>query len=135
MIFSRGYSDILRMSEHDRALGSVRASPETAWPTSSDHPSKLNPENRRERNERECFKRYTYEELTKRDKPNLDIFWLKDESLEDSANLPAPDIVTEIDSRILHSLTLRASRPCRPLPRSPLSKICKPPSLLRRNRG
>ena len=31
------------------------------------------------------------------DKVNLDIFWLKDESLEDSANLPAPDIIaTEI---------------------------------------
>ena len=27
------------------------------------------------------------------DKVNLDIFWLKDESLEDSANLPAPDII------------------------------------------
>ena len=28
---------------------------------------------------------------------NLDIFWLKDESLEDSANLPDPDnIVAEI---------------------------------------
>jgi type I restriction enzyme M protein len=24
---------------------------------------------------------------------NLDIFWLKDESLEDSANLPAPQII------------------------------------------
>ncbi len=24
---------------------------------------------------------------------NLDIFWLKDEALEDSANLPAPDII------------------------------------------
>jgi type I restriction enzyme M protein len=24
---------------------------------------------------------------------NLDIFWLKDESLEDSANLPGPDII------------------------------------------
>ena len=31
--------------------------------------------------------------LIKRDKVNLDIFWLKDESLEDSANLPAPDII------------------------------------------
>ncbi len=29
----------------------------------------------------------------KRDKVNLDIFWLKDESLEDSANLPDPDII------------------------------------------
>jgi hypothetical protein len=28
---------------------------------------------------------------------NLDIFWLKDESLEDSANLPGPDVIaTEI---------------------------------------
>jgi type I restriction enzyme M protein len=26
-----------------------------------------------------------------RDKVNLDIFWLRDESLEDSANLPEPD--------------------------------------------
>jgi type I restriction enzyme M protein len=24
---------------------------------------------------------------------NLDIFWLKDESLEDSANLPDPDVI------------------------------------------
>jgi len=29
----------------------------------------------------------------KRDKLNLDIFWLKDESLEDSANLPDPNII------------------------------------------
>jgi type I restriction enzyme M protein len=30
-----------------------------------------------------------------RDKLNLDIFWLKDESLEDSANLPDPDIIAQ----------------------------------------
>ena len=35
----------------------------------------------------------TVEELAKRDKLNLDIFWLKDESLEDSANLPDPDVI------------------------------------------
>jgi type I restriction enzyme M protein len=29
----------------------------------------------------------------KRDKINLDIFWLKDDSLEDSANLPDPDVI------------------------------------------
>lgn len=34
-----------------------------------------------------------YEDLMARDKVNLDIFWLRDESLEDSANLPAPDIL------------------------------------------
>jgi type I restriction enzyme M protein len=33
--------------------------------------------------------------LSKRDKVNLDIFWLKDESLEDSANLPDPDVIAQ----------------------------------------
>ncbi len=28
-----------------------------------------------------------------RDKVSLDIFWLKDESLEDSENLPEPDVL------------------------------------------
>lgn len=28
-----------------------------------------------------------------RDNVNLDIFWLRDESLEDSVNLPAPDVL------------------------------------------
>lgn len=28
-----------------------------------------------------------------RDKANLDIFWLRDESLEDTENLPAPEIL------------------------------------------
>ena len=31
----------------------------------------------------------------KRDKVNLDIFWLRDESMEDSANLPPPDQIAE----------------------------------------
>jgi type I restriction enzyme M protein len=51
--------------------------------------------NRHERKESERFKSFSYEELTKRDKLNLDIFWLKDESLEDSANLPDPDIIAQ----------------------------------------
>ena len=38
---------------------------------------------------------YTYDELIARDKVNLDIFWLRDESLEDSANLPDPDVLAE----------------------------------------
>jgi type I restriction enzyme M protein len=54
-----------------------------------------NRENRHERKESERFKSFTYEELAKRDKLNLDIFWLKDESLEDSANLPDPDIIAQ----------------------------------------
>lgn len=34
------------------------------------------------------------EERIARDKVNLGIFWLRDESLEDSANLPAPGVIT-----------------------------------------
>jgi len=37
-----------------------------------------------------CFE---YGELLKRDKPSLEGLWLKDESLEDSASLPDPDVL------------------------------------------
>ncbi len=36
---------------------------------------------------------YAYEEIIARDKVNLDIFWLRDESLEDTENLPDPDVI------------------------------------------
>jgi type I restriction enzyme M protein len=51
------------------------------------------PENRHARRETERFKSFAYEDLIKRDKVSLDIFWLKDDSLEDSANLPDPDVI------------------------------------------
>lgn len=38
---------------------------------------------------------YDYEELVKRDKASLDIFWLKDESLSESDNLPPPDVIAQ----------------------------------------
>jgi len=37
------------------------------------------------------WRSYTYDELLQRDKASLDVCWLRDESLEDSANLPDPD--------------------------------------------
>ena len=52
-----------------------------------------NPVNRFIRQETERFKRFTYEEIISRDKTNLDIFWLKDDSLGDLDNLPEPDII------------------------------------------
>jgi len=60
---------------------------------------------RHDRKETERFKAFTYDELIKRDKVNLDIFWLKDDALEDSANLPAPgiiaaDIVADIEAAL-----------------------------------
>ncbi len=63
-----------------------------------------NPANRHERNStwseqnpQGRWREYTYEEIASRDKFNLDITWLRDESLEDGANLPEPDVLaTEI---------------------------------------
>jgi type I restriction enzyme M protein len=67
----------------------------TAAPSVRDFVASYNPENRHDRRESERFKPFTYEELTQRDKASLDIFWLKDESLEDSANLPAPEVLAQ----------------------------------------
>jgi len=39
------------------------------------------------------WRRYGLDELMARDKVNLDIFWLRHESLEDSANLPEPVVL------------------------------------------
>ena len=61
------------------------------------------PENRFDRDETERFKSFSYEEILQRDKLSLDIFWLKDESLEDSANLPSPEILAQEISENLQS--------------------------------
>lgn len=50
-------------------------------------------ENRFDRQETERFKAFAYDELMRRDKVSLDIFWLKDDSLEDMENLPDPDVL------------------------------------------
>jgi type I restriction enzyme M protein len=55
----------------------------------------FNPKNRHQRKETERFKGFALDDLVKRDKANLDIFWLKDESLEESANLPEPRVLAE----------------------------------------
>jgi type I restriction enzyme M protein len=38
---------------------------------------------------------YTYDEILARDKVSLDLFWLRDESLEDSASLPEPHLLAQ----------------------------------------
>ena len=38
---------------------------------------------------------YSYDEVIARDKASLDIFWLKDDSLADSDNLPAPEVIAQ----------------------------------------
>ena len=59
-----------------------------------------NPENRFERKETYSkdnpdgrWRRYTIEDIEKRDKKSLDIFWIKDKSLADLDNLPSPGIL------------------------------------------
>ena len=52
-----------------------------------------NPKNRHQRSETERFRCFSYEDLIKRDKANLDIFWLRDDSLGDSSDLPDPAVL------------------------------------------
>lgn len=56
--------------------GEPYATREATW-------SEANPEGR--------WRAYDFEEIDRRDKANLDIFWLRDKSLEDSEDLPEPD--------------------------------------------
>jgi len=54
-----------------------------------------NPENRHERIATDRFKFYSYDELIARDKASLDIFWLKDDSLDNLDDLPTPDVLQQ----------------------------------------
>lgn len=47
--------------------------------------SEANPEGR--------WRCYAYDELLKRDKLSLDLFWIKDKSLTDTDSLPPPDVI------------------------------------------
>ncbi len=51
------------------------------------------------------WRKFSYEEIVSRDKTNLDIFWLKDDSLVDLENLPEPDVIaTDIIENIQAAL-------------------------------
>ncbi|MDO4232053.1 MAG: class I SAM-dependent DNA methyltransferase [Lautropia sp.] len=54
-----------------------------------------NPENRHQRTESERFKFYSHADLISRDKASLDVFWLKDESLDNLDDLPPPDVLQQ----------------------------------------
>lgn len=58
-----------------------------------DFVASYNPDNRHERKETERFRAFSYDELVARDKASLDIFWLRDDSLEDTENLPPPHVI------------------------------------------
>jgi type I restriction enzyme M protein len=68
--------------------------------------SEQNPEGR--------WKKYSSKEILARDKTNLDIFWLKDDSLIDLDNLPEPEvllteIIDNIESALENFKTIRES--------------------------
>ena len=79
-----------------------------------------NPENRHERQETYSpenpdgrWRRFTIEEILKRDKTSMDIFWVKDRALADLDNLPAPeeladDIIDNLQSALNSFAELRA---------------------------
>jgi type I restriction enzyme M protein len=48
---------------------------------------------KRKEDKAERFKRFSVYDLLKRDKLNLDITWLKDDSLDDIDSLPSPDVI------------------------------------------
>ena len=59
------------------------------------------------RKETEFFRRFAYQDLIARDKLNLDIFWLKDDSLTDLENLPDPqtlaaEILDNLEAALEH---------------------------------
>ena len=61
-------------------LGGERHRRQETW-------SEDNPEGR--------WRRFSRDEILKRDKTSLDIFWLRDKSLGDLDNLPEPDEIAE----------------------------------------
>jgi len=62
---------------------------------------------RHERAETDRFRRFTHAEFIARDKINLDIFWLKDDTLDDPDLLPPPD---EIAAEIVENLEMALER-------------------------
>ncbi len=53
------------------------------------------PDNRHQRTETERFRYHAYADLVARDKASLDIFWLKDDALDNLDDLPAPDVLQQ----------------------------------------
>lgn len=65
-------------------------------------------------NENGRWRKFTSKEITARDKTNLDIFWLKDDTMIDLDNLPEPDdlindIIENIESVLVNYKTIRDS--------------------------
>jgi hypothetical protein len=64
-------------------------------PITDAHPGPLPASGAREQGLNGRWRVYGYDELVARDKASLDIFWLRDDSLADSDNLPPPDVIAQ----------------------------------------
>ena len=74
------------------------------------------PDDRSKRIESERFRRFGYDEMVGRDKANLDITWLRDDTLDDASTLRAPgvlaaEIVEELEAALAQFSELAASLP------------------------
>lgn len=64
-----------------------------------------NPKNRLKRKQTDRFKAFSYEDIRKRDKTSLDIFWLKDDSFDDLDKLRSPEEITmDIEDNLQQAL-------------------------------
>ena len=75
-----------------------------------------NPANRHERTETDRFKWVSYDALIARDKASLDLFWLKDDSLDNLDDLPSPavlqqEIIEHLEAALLAFRDVAAALP------------------------
>jgi type I restriction enzyme M protein len=73
-------------------------------------------DDRSKRVETERFRPFAHDELVARDKANLDLAWLRDDSLDDASTLPSPgvlaaEIVEELEAALAQFSELAASLP------------------------
>jgi hypothetical protein len=74
-----GYGDYVeQLNRHDR---------QATWSADINAAAGTGPEG--------CWRAYGYADLMARDKASLDIFWLQDDALADSDNLPPPDVIAQ----------------------------------------
>ena len=74
------------------------------------------PDDRSKRVESERFQHFSYEEIIGRDKANLDVTWLRDETLDDGVDLPSPavlaaEIVDDLEAALAQFGELAATLP------------------------
>ena len=82
----------------------------------ADFVAAYHPEDRSKRVESERFHLFSYDEIAARDKANLDITWLRDDTLDDGSTLPPPavlaaEIVEELEAALAKPTELAATLP------------------------